>query len=71
MRQEKIIIEGNVEGMKFSKSIDLAYDPHDSSVEEAILSFYESHACSFEELASERGWMDCYWTFAQPLKSVI
>lgn len=63
MCQETIIIEGLVKGMRFSKSILLTYHPGEESVEEAIIHCYGSQARTFEELAIERGWEKCYWTY--------
>ncbi|MFQ3543747.1 hypothetical protein Q7A53_06650 [Halobacillus rhizosphaerae] len=71
MKQETILIEGSYQGMKFSKTIELSFEPAVQSIEEAILSFYNSETSSFEELASRRGWRNCYWTYAQPVELVI
>lgn len=63
MIQEAIIIEGYDQGMKFSKPIMLSYNPSKENVEEAIIRNFNSQAKSFEELAVQRGWRGCYWTF--------
>lgn len=63
MSQDTIVIEGWVNGMRFSKSILLTYNPTESTIESAIIKFYNSQAQTFEELAIQRGWEDCYWTF--------
>ncbi|MFC7062668.1 hypothetical protein [Halobacillus seohaensis] len=63
MIQEKIIIEGDIKGMRFSKAMSLAYDPDQATIEESIINYYNSQVSSFEELAIERGWQDAYWTY--------
>ncbi|WP_181349268.1 hypothetical protein [Thalassobacillus sp. CUG 92003] len=63
MTQERIIIEGVVEGMKFSKTMTVALDPETESIEDAIIRFFNSQVHSFEELAVSRGWKESYWTY--------
>ncbi|SDJ89498.1 hypothetical protein [Sediminibacillus albus] len=70
MYRETIIIEGSVDGMRFSKPILLSYNPNQETVEEAIINFYNSQAATFDELAVQRGWGDCYWTFPSYSKVV-
>ncbi|WP_077623174.1 hypothetical protein [Sediminibacillus massiliensis] len=70
MYRETIIIEGQVEGMRFSKPIPLSYNPARETLEEAIIKFYNSQAQTFEELAVQKGWKDCYWTFPSYSKVV-
>ncbi|WP_101843387.1 hypothetical protein [Halobacillus sp. Marseille-P3879] len=71
MIQEKIIVEGYVNGMKFSKALDLTYNPDQHDVEEALIDYYGSTAMSFEELAVQQGWQDSYWTYPTYLDHVI
>ncbi|GGF16264.1 hypothetical protein GCM10010954_13590 [Halobacillus andaensis] len=71
MIQEKIIIEGYVKGMKFSKTLNLTYNPDHQEVEEALIYYYGSRALSFEELAIEQGWQDSYWTYPTYLNLVM
>lgn len=63
MFQETVIIEGWVNGMRFSKPILLTYNPNEKTLEQAIISYYNSQAQTFEELAIQRSWEKCYWTF--------
>lgn len=71
MVKESIVIEGSVHGMKFSKPVILQYNPKAENIEAAIIKFFNSDASSFEELAVQRGWRDCYWTFPQYYELVI
>ncbi|MFC0523453.1 hypothetical protein ACFFGV_07630 [Pontibacillus salicampi] len=71
MLKETVIIEGSVQGMRFSKPVLLQYNPNEEQIEEAIIKFFDSHANSFEELAVQRGWRDSYWTFPQYYELVI
>lgn len=63
MAQETVVIEGTVRGMRFSKTILLTYNPAEKTLEEAIIEYYHSQARTFDELAIQRGWEECYWTF--------
>lgn len=63
MCQETVVIEGWMNSMRFSKSILLTYNPNENTLEQAIIDFYNSQAQTFDELAIQRGWEDCYWTF--------
>ncbi|WP_173917039.1 hypothetical protein [Halobacillus sp. Marseille-Q1614] len=63
MIEEKIVIEGVIKGMKFSKTLNVKYDPETETVEEALIHFYNSRALTFEELAVEQRWQNCYWTY--------
>ncbi|WP_082234741.1 hypothetical protein [Halobacillus massiliensis] len=67
MIEEKIVIEGTIQGLKFFKTVPVKYDPGKESVEEALLSFYNSGAHTFEELAIEQRWQECYWTYTDPM----
>ncbi|MFS0560042.1 hypothetical protein AB1K91_04830 [Terribacillus sp. 179-K 1B1 HS] len=64
MSQEKIIIEGSCEGMRFYKELDFVISPEAETPEQAIIRFYGSEAENFEMLAREQGWRNCYWTYA-------
>jgi hypothetical protein len=63
MNQEKVIIEGSLEGMRFYKELDIVIDPGEVTPEQAIIRFYGSDAESFDKLAREQGWRNCYWTY--------
>ncbi len=69
--QETVIIEGAVDGMKFSKPVLLSYNPESETPEQALISFYGSQARSFEELSIQRGWTDAYWTYPAYYEMVI
>ncbi|MFP7494861.1 hypothetical protein SFC66_13825 [Terribacillus saccharophilus] len=64
MSQEKIIIEGSLDGVRFYKELDIVIGPDEGTPERAIIRFYGSEADSFEKLARENGWRNCYWTYA-------
>lgn len=64
MSQEKIIIEGSLEGVRFYKELDIVIGPEAETPERAIIRFYGSDADNFEKLAREQGWRNCYWTYA-------
>ncbi|SIS47226.1 hypothetical protein [Salimicrobium flavidum] len=62
MMRETIVIEGEVEGMKFEKCLDVYVEDWEE-VEKAILRFYGTEVESFVELTVEKGWTNCFWTY--------
>ncbi|MFD1017713.1 hypothetical protein [Thalassobacillus hwangdonensis] len=63
MIQETVVVEGSVEGMKFSKPVLLSYNPDSQTTEQALIHYFNSQAKTFDELAVQRGWTDSYWTY--------
>ncbi|SDJ42389.1 hypothetical protein [Salimicrobium halophilum] len=63
MRRESIVIEGEVNGMRFEKYINVYVEGWED-VEHAILRFYGSSADSFSKLMMEQGWRNGVWTYA-------
>ncbi|WP_347861260.1 hypothetical protein U0355_11325 [Salimicrobium sp. PL1-032A] len=63
MRRETIVIEGEINGLKFEKNVDLLVG-EEEEVERAICRFFESTAESFTELMIEQGWKNSSWTYA-------
>lgn len=61
--RERIVIEGEEGGVRFTIPSYVNYNPYTETVEQGIIRAFGSQASTFEELMVEQGWTKASWSF--------